>query len=292
MRKRLLVVGCGDIARRALPQLLKPYRVWALERSPGALESLGVDSIPGDLDRPETLSALAAQAAAGVHCVLHAAPPQRSGTTDLRTRSLLAALEGAIVPQRFVYLSTSGVYGDCGGERVDETRALNPQTDRALRRADAERVLTEWCRARGTSLAVLRVPGIYGADRLPLDRLRNGTIALRSEDDVYTNHIHADDLADIVVRALATDAADGAFNASDDSDIRMGDFFDLVADRFGLPRPPRVPRAEALARVSPALASFMSESRRLSNLRMKEALGVRLRYPTVFEGVPCAASVG
>jgi nucleoside-diphosphate-sugar epimerase len=289
VRKRLLIFGCGDIARRALPQLVKPYRVSALERSPGGLESLGVDPIPGDLDRPETLSAIAA-----VHtpdCVLHAAPPQRSGTTDLRTRNLLAALEGAIVPQRFVYLSTSGVYGDCHGERVEETRALNPRTDRARRRADAERVLTEWCEGRGTSLAILRVPGIYAPDRLPLERLRTGAAALRPEDDVYTNHIHADDLAAIVVRALDPDASAGVFNACDDSEIRMGDFFDLVADRFGLARPPRVSRAEALARVSPELASFMSESRRLCNGRMKEALGVRLRYPTVFQGVPAGVAL-
>jgi nucleoside-diphosphate-sugar epimerase len=185
-----------------------------------------------------------------------------------------------------VYVSTSGVYGDCGGARVDESRAVRPQTDRARRRVDAARQLALWCSERGVVLVILRAPGIYAADRLPLERLRAGTPVLRAEDDVYTNHIHAEDLASIVVRALDEGSPAGTYNASDDSEIRMGDWFDLVAERAGLPRPPRIARAEAAGRIRPELLSFMSESRRLANRRMKETLGVRLRYPTVFEGVP------
>jgi nucleoside-diphosphate-sugar epimerase len=283
--ERLLIVGCGDVARRALPALTQSCAVAALARSPEslqALEELGLHAIPGDLDRPETLAGDSWAA----DCILHCAPPQREGSVDSRTRNLLDALEGAMVPQRFVYLSTSGVYGDCRGERVDEARPINPQSPRALRRVDAESQLASWCSRRGTRLTILRVPGIYAADRLPLQRLRSGTVALRPEDDVYTNHIHADDLAGVVATALAANAPGGIFNATDDSEILMGDFFDLVADRFGLPRPPRASRAEVLAQVSSDLASFMAESRRLSNRRLKEGLGVRLRYPTVYEGVP------
>jgi nucleoside-diphosphate-sugar epimerase len=151
---------------------------------------------------------------------------------------------------------------------------------------DAERQLALWCSERGVVLVILRAPGIYAADRLPLERLRAGTPVLRAEDDVYTNHIHAEDLASIVVRALDEGSAAGTYNASDDSEIRMGDWFDLVAERAGLPRPPRIARAEAAGRIRPELLSFMSESRRLANRRMKETLGVRLRYPTVFEGLP------
>jgi nucleoside-diphosphate-sugar epimerase len=184
-----------------------------------------------------------------------------------------------------VYISTSGVYGDCAGERVDETRSPHPQTDRALRRLDAERALSEWGARHCVEIVILRVPGIYAADRLPTDRVARGTPVLRREDDVYTNHIHADDLAAIVATALHAGRAAGTYNASDDSAIRMGDWLDLVADRAGLARPRRVSRDEA-ERVVPAdLLSFMSESRRLSNERMKAGLGVRLRYPTVADGL-------
>jgi nucleoside-diphosphate-sugar epimerase len=138
----------------------------------------------------------------------------------------------------------------------------------------------------------LRVPGIYAADRLPLERLRAGTPVLRAEDDVYTNHIHADDLAMIVARALEDEAPAGVFNANDDSGLKMGEWFDLVADLYGLPRPPRIPRSEAAGKIPPGLLSFMSESRRLDNRRLKQVLGVRLRYPTVHEGLRYERTLG
>src|SRR5262249_22964756 len=150
------------------------------------------------------------------------------------------------LPRRFVYLSTSGVYGDCAGERVDETRAPRPQTDRALRRLDAERAVSDWGAREGVEIVILRVPGIYAQDRLPLERLARGTSVLRDEDDVYTNHIHADDLAAVLVAALESPRASGVYNASDDRAIKMGDWFDMLADRSGLARPPRVSRADAL----------------------------------------------
>jgi nucleoside-diphosphate-sugar epimerase len=268
--KRLLIVGCGDIARRALPRLQPQFEIQALTRASGM-----------DLDRPDTLAALEAADA-----VLHCAPPPSSGAADSRTMHLLAALERSrILPTRFVYISTSGVYGDCGGAWVDESRAVNPQTGRARRRVDAERQLALWCTARDASLAVLRAPGIYAAERLPLEQLRAGTPVLRADDDVYTNHVHAEDLAAACVRALEPDAAPGVYNASDDSELRMGDWFDLLADHAGLPRPPRVARGEAPGRVPGALLSFMSESRRLDNRRLKRELGLQLRFPTVREGL-------
>jgi nucleoside-diphosphate-sugar epimerase len=269
--KTLLVAGYGDIARRAAPRLEGRFALAPLSRRHG-----------GDLDRPETLAKLPA-----AHAVLHCAPPPAVGVADTRTAHLLAALAKArILPARFVYVSTSGVYGDCGGARVDESRPVNPQTDRARRRVDAERRLARWCSERGVALVVLRAPGIYAADRLPLERLRAGTPVLRAEDDVHTNHIHAEDLAAIAVRALEDGAPEGVYNASDDSDIRMGDWLDLVAARAGLARPPRIARAEAAGRIPAELLSFMSESRRLVNRRMKEVLGMRLQYPTVHDGVP------
>jgi nucleoside-diphosphate-sugar epimerase len=282
--ERLLIVGAGDIARRALPALLARYEVAALVRGTRApLAGRGVRLLDGDLDRPETLAAVAARAEA----CLHLAPPGESGVRDERTRNLVTAFAGArMLPRRLVYISTSGVYGDCGGARVDESRLVRPQTDRARRRVDAEQVLLDWGRGGGVEIVVLRVPGIYAADRLPLERLKRRTPVLRAEDDVYTNHVHADDLAAICARALEGDAPAGVYNAADDTEMKTGDYFDLVADRFGLARPPRVSRAEAERVIPPTLASFMRESRRLENRKLKEQLGIRLMYPTVLEGVP------
>jgi nucleoside-diphosphate-sugar epimerase len=280
--ERLLIVGVGDVARRALPALVARYDTLALLR-PGAGAVPGARVASGDLDRPETLAPLAGAA----ELVLHLAPPDETRDGDVRTRNLIAALSGArMLPRRFVYISTSGVYGDCSGARVDESRPVNPQTPRAARRVDAERAVTEWGERAGIETVILRVPGIYAADRLPVERIRRGTPVLRAEEDVYTNHVHADDLAAICVRALEADAPPGIYNASDDSGLKMGEWFDLVADRFGLPRPPRVSRAEAASVISPMLLSFMRESRRLVNRRLKDVLGVRLTYPTVFDGVP------
>jgi len=267
--KRLLAVGFGDITRRAAPRLERRFALLPLSRAFGF-----------DLDRPGKL------ALGALDAVLHCAPPPAHGETDPRTANLLAALEKArILPGRMVYVSTSGVYGDCGGARVGESRPPQPRTARARRRLDAEMRLAQWCRARGIPLVVLRAPGIYAAERLPLARLRAGTPVLLAEQDVYTNHIHADDLAAVVARALDDDAAAGTYNASDDSEIKMGDWLDIVADRHGLPRPPRVSRAEAARRIPEPMLSFMGESRRLDNAKLKSVLGIRLQYPTIFEGL-------
>ncbi|WP_016833005.1 NAD-dependent epimerase/dehydratase family protein, partial [Herbaspirillum lusitanum] len=227
-----------------------------------------------DLDRPDTLARLARLA----QVIVHLAPPQSSGEKDRRTRNLAAILpEGA----RLVYISTTGVYGDCAGASFDETRRVNPQNTRAVRRVDAETVLRAWARRRHGKLSILRVPGIYAADRLPLERLHKGLPALLAQEDVHTNHIHADDLARVSLAALRLGAPNRLYHAVDDTELKMGDYFDAVADAAGLARPPRLPRAELERSVSPMMLSFMSESRRLQNRRIKEELGVRLRYPDV-----------
>jgi len=210
--------------------------------------------------------------------IVHLAPPQSSGEKDRRTRNL-----AAILPDRanLVYISTTGVYGDCGGASFDETRPTRPANPRARRRVDAEQVLRAWARRSGSRLAILRVPGIYARDRLPLERLQKGTPALSAEDDVYTNHIHADDLAAIAVRAINQARPLRVYHAVDDSNMKMGDYFDAVARTFHLPPPPRLPRAELQQQVTPMMLSFMSESRRLRNDRLRNELGVRLRYPDV-----------
>ncbi|RFP09733.1 SDR family oxidoreductase [Duganella sp. BJB488] len=274
---RLLIVGCGDVGMRLLP-LLRPYfRVFATTSQPSRraeLRALGAVPLVADLDQPATLRRLAGLASR----VVHLAPPPAEGALDRRTRNLTA-----ILPEhaRLVYVSTTGVYGDCGGLLFDESRPVAPSNARAVRRVDAEQVLRGWARRAGGHLSILRVPGIYAADRLPLKRLQAGTPALVEEEDVYTNHIHADDLAAIIARALFRGLPNRVYHAVDDSDMKMATYFDAVADAHQLPRPPRLPRAELRQVVTPALLSFMSESRRLSNGRIKRELGVRLRYATV-----------
>ena len=286
-RPVLLIIGCGDIGLRVARLVVAHWRVLALTSSPDRVDAFraeGVVPLIGDLDLPATLGRLAGLADA----VLHLAPPAASGEQDRRTARLLHALALAPRLRRLVYASTSGVYGDCGGAWVDETRALSPATDRARRRVDAEARLRQFGRRAGVTVTLLRIPGIYALDRAggdPRDRLARGAPVLAAVDDVFTNHIHADDLARACVAALHRGLAQRAVNASDDSDLRMGEYFDLVADLFGVARPPRVPRADAEMLLSPMQMSFMSESRRLVNRRLKRELRLVLRHPTVAEGL-------
>ena len=284
-RPRLLLLGCGDIGLRIVARLHKRFRIVALTSTPQrvpALRAAGVVPLVGDLDRRASLDRLAPFAARTLHLV----PPQADGARDRRTRRLRAAL--AARPRRFVYVSTSGVYGDAGGAWRDETARLAASTERARRRVDGERVV----RAAPWHGSVLRVPGIYAHDRLPLDRLQRRLPALTAEDDVYTNHIHAEDLARAVIAALFRGRAGRVYNAVDDSQLRMGEYLDLVAAHAGLPPPPRLPRAAIRAAVSPAMYSFMEESRRLRNQRLRHELRLRLRWPTVDAALAKPAQIG
>ena len=277
---RVLVVGCGDVAMRAARLLAGRARLVGLTRSADDVPKLrahGFVPIVGDLDDLRALRRLRT----APYAVMHFAPPPSEGRGDPRTGHLVAALSAAgRIPQRFVYVSTSGVYGDCAGAHVAETRPRRAQSPRARRRVDAEDRLRAWAARNGVSLAIVRAPGIYAETRLPLERLRQHTPVLVPEDDVYTNHVHADDLARVAVAALFRGRPNRAYHATDDAELKMGQWFDAVADAYRLPRPPRVGWDEAEARVAPMLLSFMSESRRLSNERMKRELRARLRYPT------------
>ncbi|MFL6634155.1 MAG: NAD-dependent epimerase/dehydratase family protein [Massilia sp.] len=285
-KPRLLIVGCGDVGMRLLPLVRERFRVFAVTSQPArcaALRAAGAVPVVADLDRPATLKRLAGLA----QRVVHLAPPQQDGALDLRTRNLTAILpEGA----RVVYVSTTGVYGDRGGAATPETTPVAPRNARARRRVDAERVLRAWAVASGGQVAILRAPGIYAANRLPVERLQRGTPALAREDDVYTNHIHADDLARLCALALCRARPGRVYNATDDTRMKMGDYFDLVADAFGLARPPRLARADLEKAVSPMLLSFMSESRQLDNRRLGKELRVRLLHPHVGDAVAAMAA--
>ena len=285
---RVLIVGCGDVGLRILPLLqdglggLRPkFRVFALTSHADRcteLRAAGAFPVVADLDQPASLVRLAGLATR----IIYLAPPASHGTIDQRSRRLAAVLCSRC---QMVYVSTSGVYGDCGGAVIDETRQVRPNNLRAVRRVDAEQVWRKWACRTGSRLSILRVPGIYANNRLPTERLKNGTPALLQEHDVYTNHIHADDLAQLIVAALWHASPNRVYHAVDDSNLLMGDYFDQVADHFNLPRPPRLPRAELETQVSPMMLSFMSESRRMSNRRIQQELGYQLRFPTVADAL-------
>lgn len=263
----------------------------ALTSSPeriAGLRAAGIRPLVANLDAPESLRRVAGLATR----VLHLAPPAQAGagangSRDTRTMALVRALRLRLLPGALVYGSTSGVYGDCGGALIDETRAVRPHTPRAHRRVDAERAV-RWLGRAGVATRILRIPGIYAPDReggTPRARLLKGTPVLRSEDDVYTNHIQADDLARACVAALWRGGPQRVFHASDDTEMKMGDYMDFAADLYGLSRPPRIARDEASARLPATTLSFMGESRRLDNTRLKRELRLRLRHPTIASGL-------
>ncbi|MDR2196326.1 MAG: SDR family oxidoreductase [Gallionellaceae bacterium] len=303
---RITLIGCGDIALRVAALLRGRYRLYGLARNEAkfpALRAAGITPIFGDLDGRASLKRIAGLA----DTILHFAPPAADANGhDRRTRNLLAALNSSLPPRgggvgrggflrhpaRLIYISTSGVYGDCGGDLIAETRPPRPQTSRAALRLDAEQQIRAWAQRNNVHAAILRVPGIYAADRLPLERLRSGTPAITANEDSYVNHIHADDLAHIVIAALHRSGANRIYHASDDGEMKMGDYFDAVADAHGLARPPRMSREEVKRNVSPMLWSFMNESRRMVNERMKRELNVKLRYPTVQDALSNARRLG
>lgn len=290
-RQRLLIVGCGDVGQR-VARAVRGVRLLALTSSPGrceALRALGITPLLGNLDDPRSLRRLAGLGTR----VLHLAPPPSTPEEaprwwlDPRTTALVRALRRRTRPQALVYGSTSGVYGDCGGAWVDESRPVAARTGRAMRRVNAERTL-RWAGRQGLRASVLRIPGIYAPDRAggtPRTRLLRGTPVLRAEDDVYTNHIHADDLARACIAALWRGKAQRVYNVADASDLRMGDYFDLAADLYGLARPARVSRSQAQGELPLTLLSFMGESRRLRTTRLAQELRVALRYPHVAQGL-------
>ena len=287
-RERLLIIGCGDVGQRVV-RVQRHVRVVALTSSlarVAALRAQGVTPIVGNLDVPASLQRLAGWATR----VLHLAPPPLQGSTDPRTLTLTRLLMRRSAPRSVVYGSTSGVYGDCAGAWVAESRKVNPITPRAQRRVNAEARVRHLGRLRSSAVrvSVLRIPGIYAPDReggTPRERLLRGTPVLAHEDDVFTNHIHADDLARACQLALWRGQPQRIYNVNDDSQLLMGDYFDMAAGLYGLAKPPRISRAQAQTELPAMQLSFMSESRRMVNMRMKHELRLQLRYADVEQGL-------
>ncbi|MDA1332194.1 MAG: NAD-dependent epimerase/dehydratase family protein [Proteobacteria bacterium] len=288
---RLLIVGFGDVGKRFAARYASRFNLSVVSRtktgeSPSWIRS--INWLHADLDEPRTLQKLAGLSEG----VIYLAPPNSSGDTDMRIRNFLRSIaSGVSIPQRLVYMSTTGVYGDCAGECVSETRATNPQTGRARRRLDAEAQVRAWSQRTGCASMILRVPGIYASDRLPLSRLKKELPTLMADEDSFSNHIHADDLAQIVFLTLFRGKSGRIYNCIDDSRIKIGDYLDLVADRSGLSKLRRITKSEARDVLPEMLWSFHAESRLVLNDRMKKELKVRLRYATVQDGVPITSRV-
>lgn len=280
----MFIIGCGYIGQRLVERArarMDPVRgVVRSEASARRLATLGIDALRLDLGS-EALPA----GSTGDRQVYYLAPPPPEGVSDTRMQHFLDGLTGSGQPHRILYISTTGVYGDCHGEWVDETRPANPGVDRARRRWDAEQQLRAWRKRTGGELVILRVAGIYGPGKLPLARLEKGVPMVAENDAPWTNRIHADDLVSTCLLAMEKGRDGAVFNVSDGMPGNMTDYFNRVADRAGLPRPPSISLEQARETLSPGLLSYLAESRRLDNRRMLDELGVVLRYPTLEEGL-------
>ncbi|MEZ5451809.1 MAG: NAD-dependent epimerase/dehydratase family protein [Thiothrix sp.] len=283
LNQNVWIMGCGDIGRR-VGRLYQNEGVKAIGWVRGE-ESLrlgleqGLAMRKGDVDQGSFFPIFALDEA----LVYWFMPPQPNGETDDRIRRFLKGVDAA--PQRVVLISTTGVYGDCAGRWIDESEPLKPVAARAKRRADAENTVQEWAARFGGEIVILRVPGIYAPDRLPLERLQHGEPVLRAEEAPWTNRIHADDLALICKRAMEAAPAGAIYNATDGHPSTMTDYFNTVADYAGLPRPPQVSMEEAQMSMSAGMLSYLQESRRIRNDKVLTELGIRLQYPSLAAGL-------
>jgi nucleoside-diphosphate-sugar epimerase len=280
----MVILGCGYVGRRVARLYLdRGEQVVGVVRttdSAAALERAGISARVCDL-----ATGSLADLPLGEERLFHFAPPPTRGVEDLHTRRLVASFERGPHPRRLVYISTTGVYGDCGGAWVDETWPPAPAVDRARRRWDAEQTLRRWSQERGVELVLLRVAGIYGPGRLPLERIRLGLPLVREQDAPYSNRVHVDDLAAACVAAMERGMSGAVYNVCDGHPTTMTDYFFQVADAAGLPRPPVLSLDEAAGELSEGMMSYMRESRRLGNRRMREDLGVEPRYPDLRAGL-------
>ena len=280
----VLIIGCGDVGRR----LAAVYRAEGREvagvvrtaESAAALPAAGVRAIRCELDGDDLPNLPSRRAA-----LFYFAPPVDVGRDDVRIERLLTHLEITGLPQRFLYMSTTGVYGDCGGRWIDEGEPLNPSTQRAQRRIAAEGAVRQWCGEHGIPWVILRVPAIYGPGRLLIERLKSGQPTIRPDQCSYTNRIHVDDLVSVCQTAMARAPKDAIYNVSDGNPSTITDYLFKLADLTGLARPPLISMQEAEKDLSPSLMSFLRESKRIHNLKMLEELGVKLRHPDLLSGL-------
>jgi nucleoside-diphosphate-sugar epimerase len=279
-RRQTVIAGSGYVGERLAHARSSLCLARTHERA-AELRARGLESAAWDFDAGAPDAGLLARLAGA--SIVYLAPPPDRGTADRRLASFLAAL-GQLRPDVLVYISTTGVYGDAGGGVVSEQTPPAPRTDRAKRRLDAETRVREWCSARGVRWVILRVPGIYGPGRLQLERLRRGDPVVRIEEAGPGNRIHVDDLVAACGAALDRDVR-GVFNVGDGDHASGTEFLLTLARLSGLPPPPQIAFAEARARLSPGMLSFLEESRRVDTQAVRAALGVVPRHATHESGL-------
>lgn len=281
----IVIIGCGDIGQRVAGRWrARNAHVAGVTRNQATCEALrasGIEAVQAELDEPAALAHLSVKESV----IYYFAPPPHEGVTDPRLRNWLAGIGKNALPQRVVLISTTAVYGDTGGDWVTEESPLQPGTDRGRRRLDAETALLEWSRQTGVPVVILRVPGIYGPGRLPRQRLETGLPVLNEAESGFTNRIHSEDLATVCVAAAERGEPGAVYNVSDGRPGTMTGWFNAVADHLGLPRPPQISLAEAETRVSAGMLSYLKESRRISNKKMLEGLGIELAFADLVEGL-------
>ena len=277
----ILIAGCGYIGKK-VARLLAQQSVdfYALVHSASSMQYCQQQHIKArqiDLDTPQQALPVSART------ILYTIPPQASGDTDKRIGIFLKALQQA--PETLVLISTTGVYGDCGGAWIDETSPTRPQADRAKRRLNAEQQAQDYAQQHGCKLIILRVAGIYGVDKLPLKRIKSGEPILREEDSGFSNRIHADDLAQICVSACTSKHMNGIYNCTDGHPGTMCDYFVRIARALDLPAPPQINMQQAQQQLSAGMLSYLQESRRIKNDRLLADLEQPLQYPELQQGL-------
>ena len=284
--KKIFIVGCGYIGRRVAGlERAEGSRVAAMARSGSSVKALrqeGIDAVLGDLDAPDSMKDIPL----AKHVLYYFAPPPPEGIVDSRMAAFLSSLNSSSLPERLVLISTTGVYGNCEGEWVTEERPAAPEADRAKRRLSAETILSKWGEANSIPVIILRVPGIYGPGKLPEKRLRKGIPVLSEEDSPFSNRVHADDLARACLAAARKGEGGSIYNISDGHPTTMTDYFYKVADLLGIPRPPSISLEEARRELSEGMLSYLAESKRLDNRKLREELGVKPIYPDLESGLP------
>jgi nucleoside-diphosphate-sugar epimerase len=278
----LLCLGMGFCAE-ALALRLKGqgWEIVGTVRSQARIEELGTRGFRAvTLDRIEETGILSATP---LH-VLISAPPDERGDPALRACGERLA-NAPSRPAWVGYLSTTGVYGDHGGGWVDEETPTAPQSDRARRRIEAEEAWLSWGRAVGAPVHVFRLAGIYGPGRNQLVSLREGTARRIDKPGQVFSRIHVDDIAEVLLASIRAPRAGRIYNVCDDEPAPPQEVVAYAATLLGMEPPPLEAYEQVRSKLSPMAASFYLESKRVSNRRIRDELGVRLAYPTYREGL-------
>jgi nucleoside-diphosphate-sugar epimerase len=279
---QVFIIGCGVVgkllARRLMQNHVPVAACVSSENSQQACAALNIDCSIINLDRSLTDLDLTGQR------IIYLVPPPRNGREDARMHRFLHAI-AQHPPEKFVLISTTGVYGDCDGAWIDESTPVQPKADRAYRRADAEQQVQQFCQRHTIPWVILRVAGIYGPGKIPLKRIQSGEPIVNQQDSPFTNRIHVADLVTVCEKALMSMSIQGVYNVTDGHPGTMYEYFTGVARALSLPPPPAISLAQARQQLSAGMLSYMDESRRIRNQKLLRDFALELQYPDLESGL-------